>query len=153
MLLLIVLPVFTAPLQGSLIRSLSRHFSDPLTSDLGLKSSFQTPMERAGPSILYSLGQGLVIFVGILMCYLPGLALSFFLGFGLCFVVLRGQSPVEGAKASMAHVGEHLAWHAGFFAILLAVTMILSNIPLVGPALSPGFALAWTVFVFERTIP
>lgn len=65
--------------------------------------------DQLGPVVVLSLVNGAAVFVGTLLCYLPGLAYGFVSFFSLFFLVDKGLSPVDSIKASFELVREHLA--------------------------------------------
>lgn len=96
--------------------------------------------ERLGPVIVLSLINGAAIFVGTMLCYLPGLVYGFISFFSLYFLIDKGLSPVESIKASFglvkAHLADTLVWYivggiiASAGAIVCGVGMLVT-VPLV----------------------
>ncbi|WP_262852134.1 hypothetical protein [Mumia quercus] len=93
--------------------------------------------DRAGTVILTLLLLGVLTFVGILLCVLPGIIFTFFAWYTLWFVLDRGMSPFEALQASFRLVGNNLGP-----VFLLALALIGINI--VGACLC-GIGLLVTV--------
>lgn len=64
--------------------------------------------DKLGPVIITSLLVGAGTFVGILLCYLPGLVFAFVTQWSLYFVTDKGLAPVEAIKASIDLVRNNL---------------------------------------------
>ena len=85
-----------------------------------------------GSLAVFGVGSTVASLIGALMCYLPALVVSFFLSFGFPAIVLHRMRPLEAARRSIQHARENLQWHAGFYALSLAIAMIAGNIPILG---------------------
>ena len=90
-------------------------------------------MEAAGPVVTTSLIVGAGIFVGSLLCYLPGLAVAFLGQWSLHFVIDRGLSPTEAIRASVSLVTGRLTESLVWF--LLAGLVVAAGAALCGVGL------------------
>lgn len=79
--------------------------------------------DRAGTVILTLLLLGVLTFVGIVLCVLPGIIFTFFAWYTLWFVLDRGMSPFDALQASFRLVGNNLGP-----VFLLALALIGINI-------------------------
>jgi uncharacterized membrane protein len=92
--------------------------------------------EKIGPVIITSLIIGAGTFVGILLCYLPGIVFAFVTQWSLYFVIDKGLAPVEAIKASIDLVRKNLTdtliWYivgglvAGIGAIACGVGLLVT---------------------------
>ncbi|WP_153865215.1 hypothetical protein [Mumia zhuanghuii] len=79
--------------------------------------------EHAGKVVLTFLLLGVLTFVGLILCILPGIVFTFFAWYTLWFVMDRGQGPWEALQASFRLVGNNLGP-----VFLLALALIGINI-------------------------
>lgn len=56
--------------------------------------------QNLGRYILFTLLYGVLVFIGILLCIIPGIIIAFLLQLGQIYALDRGLTPVEAAKAS-----------------------------------------------------
>jgi uncharacterized membrane protein len=92
--------------------------------------------DKIGPVIITSLIIGAGTFVGVLLCYLPGLIFAFVTQWSLFFVVDKGLAPIEAIKASIDLVRKNLTdtliWYivgglvAGLGAIACGVGLLVT---------------------------
>ncbi|MDO9458271.1 hypothetical protein [Nocardioides sp.] len=79
--------------------------------------------DKLGPVVITSLISGAIVFVGTLLCFLPGIIASFMLSFALYFVIDKDMSPIEAITASFNlvkdNVGTALLWAIVAFAVTL----------------------------------
>lgn len=80
--------------------------------------------DKIGPVIVTSLISGAIVFVGFILCILPGIVASFMLYYALYFVIDRDMEPIDAIKASFDlvknNVGEALLWAIVAFALTIA---------------------------------
>ncbi|WP_148611341.1 hypothetical protein [Nocardioides rubriscoriae] len=90
--------------------------------------------DKIGPVIITSLITGAIVFIGTLLCFLPGIIASFLLSYSLYFVIDKDLSPVDAIKASVdlvtKNLGTALVWAIVAFAITL-VGAILCGVGLI----------------------
>ncbi|MDD9348816.1 hypothetical protein [Mumia sp.] len=77
--------------------------------------------EHAGKVILTFLLLGVLTFVGLILCILPGIVFTFFAWYTLWFVMDQGQGPWEALQSSFRLVGNNLG---PVFLLALALTGI-----------------------------
>ena len=65
--------------------------------------------DKIGPVVVTSLIVGAATFVGLLLCYLPGLVIMFATSYSLYFVIDKGMAPMDAIKASVNLVKENLS--------------------------------------------
>ncbi len=101
--------------------------------------------DRIGPVIVTSLIVGAATFVGLILCYLPGLVIMFATSYSLYFVIDKNLAPVEAIKASVDlvknNLGPTLIWYivggliASAGAIVCGIGMLVTlPIMLIGTA-------------------
>ncbi|HYG93989.1 MAG TPA: hypothetical protein VD859_10425 [Nocardioides sp.] len=65
--------------------------------------------DKIGPVVVTSLIVGAATFVGLILCYLPGLVIMFATSYSLYFVIDKGLAPMDAIKASVNLVKENLS--------------------------------------------
>ncbi len=87
-----------------------------------LEASKIMSVENFGPYVLTGLLVGVLTFVGLILCVLPGLAVMFFTMFWGYFVVDKKMSPIEAITASFNLVKEN----AGAVIIFLLLSWVVT---------------------------
>jgi uncharacterized membrane protein len=82
---------------------------------------FQT--DKLGPYAVAAILVSLLIFVGLLLCCIPGLIVAFFTYFFGFYVIDRDVSPVDSIKASVSLVQENFG-----SVLLLMIVVVLLNL-------------------------
>ncbi|MDO9496001.1 MAG: hypothetical protein Q7J48_09885 [Nocardioides sp.] len=92
--------------------------------------------DKIGSVIVTSLIIAAATFVGMILCYLPGLIVGFFTSYSLYFVMDKGLAPVDAIKASVNlvkdNIGTALSWYivgglvAGAGAIACGVGLLVT---------------------------
>jgi uncharacterized membrane protein len=82
---------------------------------------FQT--DKLGPYAVASIIVSLLIFVGLLLCCIPGLIVAFFTYFFGFYVIDRDVSPVDSIKSSVSLVQENFG-----SVVLLMIVVVLLNL-------------------------
>jgi uncharacterized membrane protein len=85
-----------------------------------------------GQVILASLITGVLTFVGLILCILPGLAVLFFTSYTLFFVIDRNLSAVDGIKASFNMVKDNVGVLILFWLATVAAQILGACLCLVG---------------------
>ena len=88
---------------------------------------FQT--EKLGPYAVAAILVSLLIFVGLLLCCIPGLIVAFFTYFFGFYVIDKGVNPVDSIKASVSLVQENFG-----NVLLLMIVVVLLNLVTCGLA-------------------
>ncbi|GEP38658.1 hypothetical protein NPS01_23210 [Nocardioides psychrotolerans] len=90
--------------------------------------------DRIGPVIITSVISSVIIFVGFLLCILPGIVAAFFLQYALYFLLDKDMEPMDAIKASVTFVkdnlGSALVWSIVSYVIIL-VGAILCGVGLI----------------------
>lgn len=96
--------------------------------------------DKVGPVVVTSLIVGALVFVGSLLCYLPGVVAGFVTSYSLYFVLDKGLAPMDAIKASFElvkeNLGETIIWYlvGGLIAMAGAVVCgvgMLVSLPIV----------------------
>ena len=146
MMLMITVPIM--PMYASLGRAVLRNMDDG--SDLGFTAPFETATQDVGKILVTSAIVMGMVFAGMMFCYLPGLVAALATGFALPAVIVHQLSPSEAIKRSVDHVMAQPVWHLGFFAVSMGISMVLSQIPLLGLALVYPFLLSFQLRAYVR---
>ncbi len=90
--------------------------------------------DKIGPVVITSLISGAIVFVGTLLCFLPGIVASFLLSYALYFVIDKDMAPVDALKASVdlvvKNLGTALVWAIVSF-VIIAIGAILCGVGLI----------------------
>ena len=82
---------------------------------------FQT--DKLGPYAVAAIIVSLLVFVGLLLCCIPGLIVAFFTYFFGFYVIDRDQAPVDSIKSSVSLVQENFGQ-----VLLLMIVVVLLNL-------------------------
>ncbi len=145
--LMILMPPLTASLYRAVYAWQAR--GEPL----GIGAAFSTATQDLPRVYLATFTIGMVIFLGMLMCYLPGLIAAFALHFAYMRVVIHRRGVLDGIQDSWVHVADHAGWNLGVFAIGFAISFALSNIPLIGVILAVVLATSWNLHAYRAAYP
>lgn len=120
-----------APLSASLTRAVAAHQRGEKTLDFS--AAFSTLMQDL-PRVI---GVGVIIggltMLGIFMCYAPALLVAVFLGFASSLVYLHRARPGEAIRNAFGHARSHLQWHGTFALVVVALSFVAGNVPVLGP--------------------
>jgi hypothetical protein len=108
-------------------------------------------MERFGPFVVAAILQGLITFVGYLLCIIPGLIAAFFLFFTPFFVIDKRMAPVESLTASYNLVKDNAGKLLVFCIVAVLVYFAGALVCLVGLLVSIPVVLIATAYMFKRT--
>ena len=139
-----------APLQASLARAMVRHFEGE--EELSLGAPFSTATEGLGRLYAYTALHSVVGLVGMLFCYLPGIAWQVLTHFAWCRVVLDDEAPVDALRHSVADVREQPLWHLTYAFLLVVVVVLVSYLPLIGAFLAPSVTIGIQVYAYRRKV-
>jgi hypothetical protein len=101
-----------------------------------LSHAWQATSTRMEPLILTSLLAGIIVALGYLLFFIPGVILSFAFYFVAQTVMIDGQSGVKALKASYNFVEANLSDVLIVVLVSLAISAVLPAIPLIGPLAS-----------------
>lgn len=106
--------------------------------------------DKIGPVVVTSLISGAIIFVGTLLCVLPGIVASFMLSYALYFVIDQDMAPMQAITASFNlvkdNVGTALVWAVVAFAITLLGFLACG----VGAIVSIPVAFIGTAYTYKK---
>lgn len=107
-------------------------------------------MDRFGPFVVAAILQGLITFVGYLLCIIPGIIAAFLLFFTPFFVIDKRLSPTESLSASFNLVKNN----AGILVLFTIVAVIIyfagAIVCLVGLLVSIPVVLISTAYMYKR---
>lgn len=102
--------------------------------------------ENLVPFLIAQILVGLMVFVGSLLCVLPGLVLAFFTQFTSYFVLDKNMTAMEAIKASFAMVNANVGSLIGLF--LLALVAIIVGALLCGLGLLVAYPVVGIAYAF-----
>lgn len=126
--------IATAPLTNSLTRSMWAYVEHNELPGFG--ASFSRMFENLGTMLLLMAVQAVLVTIGLMMCYVPALFVGMAFSFAVPAVVVHNRSMPEAVGQSFGHMKSHFVWHLGFYFLGLAIVMVGSQIPIIGPAIS-----------------
>jgi len=101
-----------------------------------LSYAWQATMAKTEPLLLTSLLAGIIIALGYVFFFIPGVILSFAFYFVAQTVMIDGQSGTQALKASYRFVEANLSDALIIVLVSLAIGSVLPNIPFIGPLIS-----------------
>lgn len=120
-----------APLNASLLRAVAAHQRGEKTLDFG--STFSTATQDLVRVIGIGLVMSMLVMVGLMMCYLPAMAVPLLFGFATPLVALHRRAPIEATRTALGHVLAHPQPHLMLGLITLVMTMFAGYLPVIGP--------------------
>lgn len=106
--------------------------------------------DKIGPVLIASLIIAAATFVGIILCYLPGLIVGFATSYTLYFVIDKNMSPVDAIKASVNLVKDNLGPTLIWYIVGGIVASIGLAICLVGGLVSVPVVLIGTAYTYKK---
>lgn len=128
--LLAVTLVISPLLLGSFLRAMDAHKRG--AAPLGFKAAFSTFRQDPKRTIGIQLVVQLIMGVGMMFCYIPGMLAIPFMSFAVPMVVLDGHSISEALSRTWAHMRRYPLFHLLFHLLALATAMAVEMIPIVG---------------------
>jgi uncharacterized membrane protein len=101
-----------------------------------LSSAWQATMAKTQPLLLTSLLAGIIIALGYVFFFIPGVILSFAFYFVAQTVMIDGQSGTQALKASYRFVESNLSDALIIVLASLAIGAVLPSIPFIGTLIS-----------------
>lgn len=80
--------------------------------------------ENLGRYILFTLLYAVLVFIGVLLCIIPGVIVAILLQFGQLYALDRGIRPVEAAKTSARVIRRHVGPAIVMFLLVLLLGLI-----------------------------
>jgi uncharacterized membrane protein len=105
--------------------------------------------DRLGPVVVTSLILGAATFVGLLLCYVPGLVVAFLTSYSLYFVIDKGLAPVDAIRASVDLVRNNLGTTIVWFIVGGLIAAAGSLICGVGLLLTLPIVLIGTAYTYK----
>lgn len=120
-----------------------------------LSSAWQATSARMGPLVVTSFLAGIIVALGYVLFFIPGLILSFAFYFVAQAVMIDDKSGTQALKASYRFVEANLSDALVVILVSLAIGAILPGIPLIGPlicllSLPYVYGLATLLYLDER---
>ncbi len=107
-------------------------------------------MELFGPFLVAAILQGLITFVGYLLCIIPGIIAAFLLWFTPFFVIDRHMAPTDALSASFNLVKSHAGVLVLFGIVSVVVYFAGAIVCLVGLLVSIPVVLIATAYMYKR---
>lgn len=130
LLFLVLVMVAAGPMTASTYRALAALIGQGVPPTIG--GAFTTARQDVGMVLGGSLLVGVVVGVGLLFCYVPGLVASFVLGSVPMLIAIRRTSPGEAMSVALANVRAHPSWYVEVLAVKFVFLLIASYIPVIG---------------------
>jgi uncharacterized membrane protein len=129
-LMFVGLLVVAAPMWASTHRAVWKYLTEG--EKFTYMAPFSTYTQDLGKVLGFTFVQGVLITGGMMLCYVPGLALAAALMFSGPAVYVHRVGIGEALSLSWRHFQANVGWHVGFFAIAFVMQMVLTYIPFVG---------------------
>lgn len=106
--------------------------------------------DNIGPVVITSLITTVIVSVGFLLCYLPGIVAAFFLQFSLFFLIDKGMAPMDAIKASVDLVKNNLSNVVVWYLVggLVAVAGFVACV--VGAIFTIPIVLVGTAYTYKK---
>ena len=134
------------PLMASTMRAIDRHRTGG--PSVGVFDLFTAMRPNLGRVIGFYLLQNLLIIVGMLFFYIPGLIAAALCSFAFPIVVFEDVGPSEALSLAFNHMRERGSWHVMVW-LLLLVTVIVCELTVVGLLVVWPVMMAWQVFAYR----
>lgn len=106
--------------------------------------------DKIGPVVITSLISAAIIFVGFLLCVLPGIVASFFLSYALYFVIDKDMSPTAAISASVNLVKDNLGTALLWAVVAFAITLVGAILCGVGLIVAIPVSIIGTAFTYKH---
>jgi hypothetical protein len=127
-----VIRAFVAPFNASLYRAMAAQQRGE--GDMEFGAAFQTIKQDIVPVVLVNVAYGMLIAVGLMMCYLPALLVPLCFGFADTLVALGRKTMGRAFAENFEHLKENPAWHGTYLAVSIGLMMVAQYIPILGTA-------------------
>jgi hypothetical protein len=107
-------------------------------------------MERFGPFIVAAILRGILVFVGLLLCIIPGLIIWFLTIFTPFYVIDKNLAPTEAIANSIALVRRHAGKLILFCLVAWLVYLLGAIVCFVGLLVSIPVAMVATAYMYRR---
>lgn len=106
--------------------------------------------ENLGRYILFTLLYVLLVFIGVILCIIPGIIAAILLQFGQLYALDRGTRPVEAAKASTRVIRRHVGPAIVMFLVVLLLGLIGSAFYGILTLIALPFSSLFIVHMFRQ---
>ena len=106
--------------------------------------------DRLGAVVITSLITTAIIFVGVLLCYIPGLIAAFFLQYSLYFLLDQDLAPMDAIKASFNFVKNNVANVLIWYIVGGLVAVVGFVVCLVGAIVTVPVVLIGTAYTYKK---
>jgi len=103
-----------------------------------------------GPVIVLGVLESIIIGVGVVLCFLPGLIAAFFMAYASYFLLDRNLSPVDALKASVSFVSKNLGSAFVWSIVAFIVTILGICLCVVGLLATIPIATIGTAFTYKK---
>jgi uncharacterized membrane protein len=107
-------------------------------------------MERFGPFIVAAILRGILVFVGLLLCIIPGLIIWFLTIFTPFYVIDKNLAPTEAIANSIALVRRHAGKLILFCLVAWLVYLLGAIVCFFGLLVSIPVAVVATAYMYRR---
>lgn len=151
LIVLVPLALASPPLSASLARAVWDWQDRAVPLDL--RAAFREPWRDLGKVYGVGLATGGLVLIGLLFCYLPGLIAMCLLHHAFYRVAIHGRSPGDALSDAVGHVLAHPQWNLGVFGVSFVISLIASNVPLLGVPLTLAGVAAWNIRCYRAAFP
>ncbi|MEZ4234635.1 MAG: hypothetical protein R3F59_00400 [Myxococcota bacterium] len=141
---LVLTVVLLAPFNASLVRAVAAHQRGEKVLDLS--AAFSTVTQDLVSVVLVALAVGTLVGVGLMLCFLPAMAVPLVIGFASSMTALHHVGAVRSLRDNVGHVLAHPTWHLTFGLVYIALSMVAGYLPLIGSM----FVVALHVRAYRR---
>jgi uncharacterized membrane protein len=106
--------------------------------------------DKIGPVIITSLISSAIIFVGFILCFLPGIIAAFFLQYSLFFLLDKDLAPMDAIKASFNFVKDNLGNVIIWFIVSYLITIAGAILCGVGLIVAIPVSLIGTAYTYKK---
>lgn len=106
--------------------------------------------DNLGAVVITSLISSVIIFVGTLLCFLPGLIAAFFLSYALYFVIDKQQAPVEALTSSFNLVKDNLSATVVWYLLSLVIIVVGAILCGVGLIVAIPVSILGTAYTYRK---
>ncbi|YAL82863.1 hypothetical protein ACMYYO_13210 [Dermacoccaceae bacterium W4C1] len=81
-------------------------------------------VKDVGPALITFVIIYVLVYIGSLLCFLPGVVIAFFSQYAIYFVIDKGLGPIDALKASFSFVNKNLGTLVGFYLACIVASFI-----------------------------
>lgn len=118
--------------------------------DLSVGAPFSEATTDLGTAVAFLLISVGVTMVAMMACYLPALFVTALLGLAWPAIVVHRLGALDAVALSVRHARQYPSWTLGFWALGFGVSLIGSQIPVIGPMLAGPIYMAYHLRVYRQ---